>query len=321
MKKFIKTVGLTESQIQEIRLGYLGASEIGVILGLNPFRTPHNIWREKRRDPNYQRFQGNEFTKWGTRLEDSIGKGFATDYFCTIKKDNKIRVHENGFLSCSLDRLITIQKGIERPGLGILEIKNISQYAYDKFRKTETEIPLHYYAQHQQQFLITGYKWGYFVMLVGGNKLEVKEMIPDITFMKALQNYAEEYWNTHIIQGQEPPLTAPDIQNPQETQLKEGEYINFDDMETFQLYQNYQDINSEIKEREKVRDSYKEKLIEKIGTFKQLTFQKHPLMEWGEYRIFDSKSFQKDHPEDYAAYKKNIIRKLTFKKYIYEAEK
>jgi hypothetical protein len=44
-------------------------------------------------------------------------------------------------------------------------------------------------------------------------------------------------------------------------------------------------------------------------------------MEWGEYRIFDSKSFQKDHPEDYAAYKKNIIRKLTFKKYIYEAEK
>jgi hypothetical protein len=44
-------------------------------------------------------------------------------------------------------------------------------------------------------------------------------------------------------------------------------------------------------------------------------------MEWGEYRIFDSKSFQKDNPELYEQYKLNIIRKLTFKKYIYEAEK
>lgn len=49
------------------RRGGLGASELPAILGLDPYRTEHEVWEEKRglRPP----FTGNAKTRWGLRME------------------------------------------------------------------------------------------------------------------------------------------------------------------------------------------------------------------------------------------------------------
>ena len=122
-KTFISTKKMSLKDWLKAREKYIGASEISAVVGLNPYRSSLDLWREKTKDPSYKPFRGNNYTKWGSRLENSIAWGFSKDYKQKIKKDNKIRIHENGIISATLDRLITAKKTI-----GILEIKRSEEH-------------------------------------------------------------------------------------------------------------------------------------------------------------------------------------------------
>jgi putative phage-type endonuclease len=315
MENTIKTIDMEKDEWLKARLPYLGASEVAVTLGLNPYRTSYDLWREKIQDPTYQPFTGNEFTTWGNRLEDAIAQGFAEDYFMKIRKDNKIRIHENGILSCSLDRVITKVSDKETPG--ILEIKNMSSYAYDKMLKDKNEIPLMYYAQHQQQFGITGYEWGYFVMLVGGNNMIVKEMVPDPEYIEKQNAEACSWWNDYVVAKIPPPYVVMDLTNPEATALEET--VKVVDQKFFtDVYNKYQSTSKIIKDLTKVKDDLKDLLIEELGTCKKLEYMGSTICNWSEYKMFDSQQLKKDKPDLYAAYQNKPVRKFNVKEFTYE---
>jgi putative phage-type endonuclease len=315
--KYIKTLGLTQEEINAIRDNYLGASEVGIALGLNPFRSPHNLWRQKTHQKGYVAFTGNEFTAWGVALEDAIAQKFAVDYSVKIRRDNKVRVHTNGILSCSIDR-IAHQKG--RIGPGIVEIKNMSQFSYDKHKKkTGTDIPLNYYAQHQQQFGVTGYKWGYFVMLVGGNNLIVNEMIPDWDYIKAQDSDAIGWWVKHVLNNVEPAPESRDIMDPDEIVLQEDRKIT-DDETVYQANVLYRELGERIKDLTENRDKMKDMMIEAVGASKLLEYKGATLAVFSEYFQFDSKKFKAENPDVYKQYQTMAIRKFNVKEPVFEED-
>ena len=201
MSRFISTKGIGIKKWLKLREDYLGASEISAAVNLNPYRTGLDLWREKIKDPSHKPFPGNSYTKWGSRLEGSIAWGFSKDFKITIRKDNKLRIHDNGILSCSLDRLV-----VKGKKLGTLEIKNMGDKTFNRLCQDINNVSMMYYSQIQQQFYVSELKFGYFIILVGGNTLIVKKTKPDISFMNMQSEFGVEWWNEYIIQNKPPEL-------------------------------------------------------------------------------------------------------------------
>jgi putative phage-type endonuclease len=59
---------------QELRSQGIGASEIGAVLGLDPNKTPLDVYAEK---VGLSHFSGNRFTRWGHALEDAVRAIYA----------------------------------------------------------------------------------------------------------------------------------------------------------------------------------------------------------------------------------------------------
>lgn len=314
MSRYILTSEMTKEEWLKARLPFLGASEVAAALGLNPYRTPFDLWREKSGDPSFIRFEGNQFTVWGNRLEDAIAQGFAEDHGYKIQKDNKLRIHENDILSCSIDRTIAKCNGYNTPG--ILEIKNMSGYAYDKMLKDDNDVPLMYYTQHQQQFGITGYEWGFFVMLIGGNDMVVKEMKPDWDYIKKQETEAVSWWNKYVVGKIPPPFEAADVENPKTTALTDD--IQISSKEAYQAHQTLMAIKDRIKGLDAQKKELEKILKKEIGTAKELQYEGSTIASWSEFKQFSSKICGDKYPEIYNECK-DTMRRFNVKEFVYEA--
>ena len=58
----------------KIRKGYIGGSDAGAIIGLNPYNSAFSVWAEKTGQT--PEFEGNISTRVGTYLEDLVAKLF-----------------------------------------------------------------------------------------------------------------------------------------------------------------------------------------------------------------------------------------------------
>ena len=97
----------------------IGGSDIGVILGLNPWRMPIDLYREKIGEA--QPFQGNEHTQAGEVMEGAIADLYELRTGRPVRRSNLTHVHkEHDFLTAHVDRVAVGEKRI-------IEIKNIGR--------------------------------------------------------------------------------------------------------------------------------------------------------------------------------------------------
>lgn len=154
------------------RVGKVSGSNVGAILGLNPYKTADDVLREMVREWHCaeREFKGNQATLWGTFNED----GAIAEY--QMETGNKVEecgffVHpEHEWLGASPDGLIGKD--------GVAEIK----CPYGK-RDSADFKPLaeqeHYAAQVQIEMACTGRTWAHFYQWSPiGTKLERVEIDP-----------------------------------------------------------------------------------------------------------------------------------------------
>ena len=127
--------------LDQRKLG-IGSSEVGTILGVNPYETPYQLWRRKLGiDPPVQE---NDAMRWGHYLEDAIAKAFedttgktiikasAGDWLAVDKKRDYLRV--------SPDRTYWLGDSRSNSAKGIVECKT-TLLEVDK-QQLETERPI-----------------------------------------------------------------------------------------------------------------------------------------------------------------------------------
>lgn len=122
---------------EKLRKRMIGASDVPIILGLSPYKSPYRLWLEKtgRKEPKLVGTRGHE-------IEEHIRHKVSDD----LKRIFLPLVHfhdKHPMLMASLD-------GITMDQSTILEIKAISEEAYEHIKETN-EIPPHHYAQIQIQ--------------------------------------------------------------------------------------------------------------------------------------------------------------------------
>ena len=312
---YIPTNTLTKKEWLEGRKNYIGGSDVGAIIGLNPYKTATDIYLEKtgQKEP----FEGNMFTEAGERLEPIIAEWYADQSGHHIRNDNKIRFHkEYNFLAANIDRLISDP---ERPGEpGILECKTISGYNARKWEQQDWPYPPHYYAQVQHYLNVTGHKWAVIAFLQDGREFSQYYIEPNPEFIAGYMEKVIDFWNNNILKEAPPePQTADDV-------LKIHPYTEDDSAETeatqeiANKYEEMKRLKSEIDELKTQYDSLKDEVQVYMNDKAILSFNGLTLATWKSGKPpmrFDQKRFKKEHPDLAAKYTLpgNPVRRFILK--------
>ena len=186
----------------------IGASEVGSVLGVNPWESAVDVWLEKQgRVPP---FEGNNATYWGQRLEDIVAQEYSLRTGRKVRRLNyTLRkgvligdldrlVHEDGTLPAVKDQVRTDRA---------LEAKT----ARDRSLWADG-IPLYYEAQGLVYMLLAESLQvvDFAALFLAERDFEVFPLLRDDDAIHEIAIRCEEWWQKHIVEGQAPEPTSED---------------------------------------------------------------------------------------------------------------
>ena len=215
MKKHIKRVPTVEMSREDWlleRKKSLGGSDMGAVLGLNPYASPYSVWAEKtgRSDDAGD----NEAMRIGRDLEEYVAKRFTEASGLRVQRCNAILRNEHlPFVHANVDRI----DPSEQFGL---ECKTASALNASKFQGGE--FPASYYAQCVTYLAVTEFPRWYLAALVMGREFHIYQMtrietdhcpdwcdgsvyVPDAE-ISALYGAGRKFWESYILPDVAPPV-------------------------------------------------------------------------------------------------------------------
>lgn len=159
MKKIVKTKkklidSLTlytekfDGDVTKNRETFIGGSDVGTILGVNPWKSAYTLYLEKTGQIERENIDDKLQIRLGHKLESVVAELYEEETGTKVVNSNKsYRVKEYPFLIGHIDRkLVGKKKG--------LEIKTTS--SYNKTDYENGEVPPHYYYQCMFYMMVTG---------------------------------------------------------------------------------------------------------------------------------------------------------------------
>jgi putative phage-type endonuclease len=188
-----------EEWLRERRKG-LGGSDIGVILGVNPYRTPYQLWLDKTgRSPPLEE---NKFMLAGKLIEPVIVEMFrlATGFEILPEAAQNTLYHHPKFPFI----LGTPDRIYEHMGRqGILECKNT------RTPTTIDNLPKSWFCQLQWYMGLTGIHFGHIAWLVQGYDFFYHEIEFMPEFWELMISEATIFWK-HVLNDDPPPIQNRD---------------------------------------------------------------------------------------------------------------
>lgn len=289
----------------------IGSSEVGTILGLNPYDTPLQLWRRKRHiDPPIQE---NEAMLMGHLLEDAVAQRWQIATGRSIIKrsatDWLIVNNDKPYLRVSPDRTFWVDpEGKQNDdNKGILECKS-TMLDIDP-----ENIPLHWFAQLQYQLGIAEMSYGELGWLcLSRRSFGHKPVAFDKEFFEWAVSEVEKFWIDNIQGGIEPlPTCVEDVllRNPKHTPGKVVEA----DPSIVQICQHLKETKESMKKLEESKKEDEEQIKLAIGDAEGLcapgeaeSAKPTMLATWKASKDslkFNEKKFAAEHPELYEQYR------------------
>jgi putative phage-type endonuclease len=171
----------------------LGGSDLASILGLSPWKTAYQVWREKTQP--IEDTEPNAAMQYGNLIEPVIRQWYAdeTGRKVTVLKD-MLHHPQYPFIIANLDGIADGQR--------VLEIKT-AQYADDWGEPGTDEIPLPYSCQVQQYMMVTGFNVADVAVSFGGRMPVIYEVPADKDLHTILLEKMVEFWA--LVQSNTPP--------------------------------------------------------------------------------------------------------------------
>lgn len=294
MKVVVKTANLTRQEWLKYRTQGIGGSDVSIIVGINPFKSVHQLWLEKTGQVEPEE-ENSEYTHFGIILEPVVRKEFMERTGIRVRQKHMLlQSEEHPFMFADLDGVIN-----ENGELCIFEAKTASAYKQEVW---EDGVPAPYILQVQHYMAVTGAKKTYIAALVGGNHFfshvveRDEEMIGKIT---AMEKY---FWENHVLGGVEP---VPDGSEATTRYFNEkfsssnGETVELPE-EVLPVCEKYDDLTRQIRELETAKNAAANQLKSYLGNAEAGTV--------GDRRItwksvsknsVDTKRLKLEHPDIY----------------------
>ncbi len=198
----------------------IGGSDCSTILGLNPYKTNVDLWKEKTGRKKPDDISNKKVVQHGLQAEQHLIGLFALDYpeFIVNHKDFDIRKHsEYDFIIGSLDGELENKENQKK---GILEIKTCNIMRVQQFHEWNNQIPNNYLMQILHYLLVTNFDYAVCYALLKTNFNDVKRSeIRTYYFERAdyldeidlIKNEVIKFWQDYVLADKEPPLKLPMI--------------------------------------------------------------------------------------------------------------
>lgn len=207
MKKhliLVPTTQMSNEQWLAHRKRGIGASEVGTVMGLNPYKASIQLFYEKiGEDLGYS--IENMATFMGKEQEPTIAKlwqyweGDQESIIRNAKEGRIVRkcqrvnayVHNPKYpwLFCSLDRKAIKTDTTDE---GAIELKTIEGWEAEKW---ENEIPPSHVVQVQTQLLVCEFTWGELATLKNGRWFDCLPFTTHTEIQESILRMTEEFWN------------------------------------------------------------------------------------------------------------------------------
>lgn len=225
------------------RLSGLGGSDIGAILGLNPWRTPYQVFLEKIGEA--PPFEGNLQTRFGTYAEEFVAQEYCQQEKRRVQRFNPMLRHPTAPLIGHVDRLV-VPEGAKRASyrqeirtdLG-LEAKTASAFATGRgseWGESGTDqVPEAYLTQTACYMALTGCpKWD-IAVLFGNQEFRVYHLQRDLELEAMILDEASRFWTDHVV-ARNPPTPSSEAEARQRwPRHSEGRVLEADDALTVML--------------------------------------------------------------------------------------
>jgi len=287
---------LTATQLEE-RRGGIGGSDIAAIMCLSPWKTPFQVYQEKRKEVDD--WQGNESTDWGSRLEPTIRQWYSDITGRVVRIPENILSHKKyPFIRASLDGFTDDER--------VVEIKTARSGKGWGDPGTD-EIPEYYALQVQHYMLVTGFEVSDIPVSIAGKYPEIYEVPADKELQEMIIEACINFWK-RVVDGDPPePVTYSDAVARFGRSTSRGtitateiDIANVNDL---------RQIRAEIKTLQGKEEEYKGEIIKILGDNGDILADLDgcPLVTYKlskGRKSFDSKQFQIDEPKIYEKYVK-----------------
>mgnify|MGYP003289634399 CR=1 FL=1 len=183
-----------------IRSKYIGGSDAGAVIGLNPYKSRYSLWAEKT--GKVPGFEGNIATKVGSYLEELVAKMFEEETGKKVRRKNRTMVNDIYPFACAnIDRAVIGEKAL-------LEIKTTTSIPIMK-QLRNTEFPAAYYAQVVHYLAVTGLEKAYLAVLVNCRELKIFTLDRDQAEIDALMEAEKAFWE-YVEKDIEPGVDGSD---------------------------------------------------------------------------------------------------------------
>ena len=281
--------------LQERRKG-LGGSDIAAILGISPWRTPYQVYQDKRSE--LAPIPQNDAMEWGTRMEPTIRQWYSDTTGRLVRLPEGIIYHDKyPFMLASLDGVTDDRR--------VVEIKTASNG--QKWGEPGTdEIPDYYMTQVQHYLIVTGFEVCDLPVSIAGSLPVLYEIHADRELHEMMIDAEAEFWQ-RVVDG-----NPPDVQTYSDAVQRFGHSdakgiieIGAGNVEDIQ---HLKEIKARITDLEAEEEKLKAEFIKLLGENGDvLAFQGENLITYKLSKgreTFDVSAFQKVHPDLYANFKK-----------------
>ncbi|MFB4326435.1 YqaJ viral recombinase family protein [Priestia sp. BR_2] len=207
------TKGIDRSEWLKLRRKGIGGSDASAVAGLNRYKSPVGVFLDKTGQIEPE--EAGEAAYWGNVLEDVVAREFSLQSGLRVQRSNKLYQHpKHEFMLGNVDRLIMDKSG---RGIGILECKTASAYKADEWN--DEKVPDEYAIQLQHYMAVLGVDYGYFAVLIGGQKFQYKLVERNDKIIDSLIQIEDEFWNKHVVPGIPPMIDGSDASSDLLNQL------------------------------------------------------------------------------------------------------
>ena len=183
-----------------LRATGIGSSDIASIVGLNPWRSAHDVWMVKR---GLVVEEGNVRTRMGSRVEACVLDEYREETGAELAQFGTVRHAENDWMLATPDAFVF---GAPR----LVEVKCVGWRSAFHWGDEEDAIPDYYRPQVEWQMAVTGAEDAHVAAWIGGSDFRIYTVRRNAVLADALVEAGRRFWFDHVLTGEPPAIDGSD---------------------------------------------------------------------------------------------------------------
>lgn len=191
MLRLVSTKDLSRNDWLDVRKRGIGSSDSSAAIGLNPYKSPLELWLEKtNRNHGLAKPDSDDDTApvfWGVILEPVVASQYQRRTGNKVRKVNAVLQHqEHPWMLANIDREVVGSAEVQ-----ILECKTAG---INGARLWRDGVPKYVEVQVMHQLAVTGKQAADVAVLLGGQQLEVYRIERDEILIQNLIELEQQFW-------------------------------------------------------------------------------------------------------------------------------